>query len=145
MRAVLADGEPTVRSALRVLLTQDLDMQVVGEVDTVAALLGQVELHKPGLLVVAWNLVAANASAELPALRRASPGLLIVVLGLRPETRRVALAAGADGFISKVDAPEEAIRVLQMCQVGGHSMNAVGESQRTVRGAGPRKGRKGRA
>jgi DNA-binding NarL/FixJ family response regulator len=135
MRTILADGEPTVRSALRVLLTQDLDMQVVGEADTAEALLRQVRLHEPRLLVVAWNLVAANAGSALSGLRLASPGLRIVVLGLRPETRQVALAAGADGFISKVVAPEDVVRVLEGCHVK--------ESRPAAQGAGPSKRRSG--
>jgi DNA-binding NarL/FixJ family response regulator len=116
MRTVLADGEPTVRNALQDLLTQGLDMQVVGEADTALALTRQVQLHRPDLVIVAWNLVATHAESLLAGLRGSSPGLRIVVLGLRPETRHVALTAGADGFISKVDAPELVVRVLRGLQ-----------------------------
>jgi DNA-binding NarL/FixJ family response regulator len=113
MRTILADGEPSVRRALRVLLTQALDMQVVGEVGEAGALPPCVKEEQPDLLVVAWNLVAEGAPARFDALRRSSPGLSIVVLGLRPETRAAALAAGADGFVSKVDPPEEVVRALR--------------------------------
>lgn len=114
MRAVLADGEPTVRDALHTLLTQDLGVAVVGDADSAGALLREVESHKPDLVVVAWNLVAGEASARFVALRRSSPGLRIVVLGLRPETRQAALEAGADAFISKVDAADQVVRALRM-------------------------------
>ena len=114
MRAVLADGERTVRDALQTLLTQDLGMAVVGVADTAEALLRRVRSHKPDLVVVAWNLVAGDASATFAVLRRSSPDLRIVVLGLRPETRQVALGAGADGFISKVDAGDEVVHTLRL-------------------------------
>ena len=39
----------------------------------------------------------------------------IVVLGLRPELRQAALVAGADGYISMVDAPDVVARVLESC------------------------------
>jgi DNA-binding NarL/FixJ family response regulator len=110
MRAVLADGEPTVRDALHTLLTQDLGVAVVGDADSAGALLREVESHKPDLVVVAWNLVAGEASARFVALRRSSPGLRIV----RPETRQAALEAGADAFISKVDAADQVVRALRM-------------------------------
>lgn len=113
MRTVIADGEPTVRNALRDLVTQGLDMQVVGDADTALALQQQVQLHKPDLVIVAWNLVVTDAKSVLAGLRGSSPGLRIVVLGLRPETRHVALKAGADGFVSKVDAPELVVGVLR--------------------------------
>jgi DNA-binding NarL/FixJ family response regulator len=113
MRTVVADGEPTVRGALRTLMTQGLSMQVVGESDTAAALLSQVQLHRPELVIVAWDLIAAHSEASLAALRRSSGCLRIVVVGLRPETRAAALRAGADDYISMVDAPDVVVRVLQ--------------------------------
>jgi DNA-binding NarL/FixJ family response regulator len=118
MRTILADSELTVRRALRLLLTQDLGIEVVGEVDTLERLQRGVKQHQPDLLVVAWNLVAAQATATLAALRRSCPGLQIVVLGLRPESRAAALAAGADAFVSKVDAPDLVRRTLQ-ASLGG--------------------------
>jgi len=120
MRTILADGETTVRRALRLLLTQEFDIEVVGEVDTLERLQRGVKQHQPDLIVVAWNLVAAPAAATLAALRRSCPGLQIVVLGLRPESRAVALAAGADDFVSKVDAPDLVRRTLQ-ASLGGLS------------------------
>ena len=115
MRAVLADREPTVRSALRALTTQGLGMQVIGEAGDEAALHHQVQALRPNLVIVAWDLVHDHAEAALAALRGSSEGLRVVVLGLRPETRRQALSAGADAYISMVDAPDVVTRVLQAC------------------------------
>jgi DNA-binding NarL/FixJ family response regulator len=115
MRAVLAEGEPTVRNALRILTTQGLGMQVVGEADTSVALQRQVQSLRPDLVIVAWSLLVAHAKAELEALRSSSRGVRIVVLGPRPETCTDALTAGADAYISMVDAPDVVARVLQTC------------------------------
>ncbi|HEY5388362.1 MAG TPA: response regulator [Thermoleophilia bacterium] len=118
MRSILADSEPAVRRALRLLLTQDLDIEVVSEVDTPQLLQRRVNCQQPDLLVVDWGLVAAQATSALPALRRSCPGLRIVVLGLGPESRQAALAAGADAFLSKVDAPDLVRRTLQASLAG---------------------------
>lgn len=115
MRAVLAEREPTVRSALRALTTQGLGMQVIGEACDEAALQRQVEALRPDLVIVAWDLVGDHAEAALAALHGWSEGLRVVVLGLRPETRSRALTAGADAYISMVDAPDVVTRVLQAC------------------------------
>jgi DNA-binding NarL/FixJ family response regulator len=104
-RAVIADGEPTVRRALRDLSIQGLGMQVVGEAASGAVLETLVRRLQPDLVIVAWNLVAASAGALLDGLRRSCGGLRIVVLGLRPETRGEALATGADAYVCMVDAP----------------------------------------
>lgn len=120
MRTVLADREPAVRRALRVVLSQDADLDVVAEVDSLASLQHAVETSRPGLLVVDWDLLVATAADALAALRRVCPGLSVVVLGLRPESREAALAAGADVFVSKVDAPDVVRRTLQ-ASLGGQS------------------------
>jgi two-component system, NarL family, response regulator DesR len=112
MRTILAECEAAVRDALRVLLTQNLDMQVVGEADTVGALQRQVQEQRPDLLVVDWELVAAESAVTLAGMRRSCPGLRIVVLGVRPEVRAAALASGADAFICTVDAPDVVVRAL---------------------------------
>jgi len=114
MRTVLADGQPTVRDALRVLVTQGLGMNVVDEAGTLQALQRQVRAQRPDLAIVDWDMLSRSASV-LASLRACSPGLRIVVIGLRPEMRPAALAAGADEFVSKVDAPDVVVRVLQPC------------------------------
>jgi DNA-binding NarL/FixJ family response regulator len=113
-RTVLAEGQATVRDALRILVTQGLGMQVVGEAKTLQTLQRQVQAHRPDLAIVDWDLLARSASV-LAGLRACSPGLRIVVVGLRPGMRPAALAAGADGFISKVDAPRIVVGVLKPC------------------------------
>jgi DNA-binding NarL/FixJ family response regulator len=114
MRTILAEGQPAVRHALRELVTQGLGMRVVGEARTLQALQHQVCEHSPDLAIVDWELLAQSASA-LAGLRASSPGLRVIVVGLRPEMRSAALAAGADDFVSKVDAPAVVVAVLQSC------------------------------
>jgi len=102
-------------------MTHGLGMQVVGEARTLQTLQRQVQALRPDLAIVDWDLLAQSASV-LAGLRVWSPGLRVVVMGLRPEMRPAALAAGADGFFSKVDAPEVVVGVLQACP------KAIGET-----------------
>jgi DNA-binding NarL/FixJ family response regulator len=113
-RTVLAECQLQVRDALRDLVTQGLGMQVVGEAGTLQTLQFQVQAHRPDLVIAEWDLLAQSVSV-LAGLRASSPGLRVVVIGLRPEVRPAALAAGADGFFSKVDAPDVVVGVLQPC------------------------------
>lgn len=99
-------------------------MQVVAEADTALALESQVQVHRPELVIVAWDLVVTHAESVFAALRSSSGGLRIVVLGPRPDMRQVALTAGADGYLCMVDAPDVVARVLQsgeMNEPGGLS------------------------
>lgn len=113
MRVLLADGDPDVRGALRLLLTHDLGMQVVGEAADVSELPARVRDAEPDLLLLDWALTGAGASDAMVGLRALSSHPQIVVLSAHPETRPHALAAGADAFVSKADAPAQLVTTLR--------------------------------
>jgi DNA-binding NarL/FixJ family response regulator len=118
MRVVLADGDADVRWALRLLLTHDLNMQVVGEVaDAAADLWAQVQQTQPDLLVLDWGMLGARSGAVLERLRLLSPRLQVIAISERPEAGRQALAAGADAFVCKADAPEQMVNTLRAARV----------------------------
>jgi DNA-binding NarL/FixJ family response regulator len=123
MRTVVADSEPIVRGALRVLGAQGLGLRVVGEAGTPAALQREVEVQQPDLVIVAWNLLATPADAALDALRSAAKGLRVVVLGQRPDMREAAMRAGADSYLSKVDPPAVVLSVLR-CRLQNESFES---------------------
>ena len=120
-RAVLAHADPTVREALRDLIMQGLGMEVVGEAGDQATLRRQVRALRPDLVIVAWKLIAADAAAALCDLRGVQDEARVVVLGPRPDKRQAALAAGADAYISMVDAPDVVAATLKTQEPGGLS------------------------
>lgn len=127
MRIVLADDQINVRSALRLLLEQVLNHQVVGEADQIAGLLGLIEVVHPDLLMLDWELpnwstTSASGPGRRPnaidrdvirQLRTCQPQLKVVVLSGRPEARQAALMAGADAFVSKNDHPSQILEAIR--------------------------------
>jgi DNA-binding NarL/FixJ family response regulator len=104
MRVFVADNQPEVRSALRLLL-QDLDMQVVGEAANWATALAQTSGTQPDIVVVEWDMIPADTS--LAELRATCPAAIVIVLISHLDARhQAALSAGADSFISKGEAPD---------------------------------------
>ncbi|MDY7075830.1 MAG: response regulator [Chloroflexota bacterium] len=118
MRILLADNQPKVRFALRVLLERQPGLQVVGEVINAADLLTQAEATHSELVLLGWELPGLAAIGSLPALRRACPHLYVIALSGRPEARRAALAAGADAFVSKGDPPERLLAAIDFVGAG---------------------------
>jgi len=116
MRVFLADDQPRVRSALRLLLEQDPQLSVVGEAAAAEGLLAQVRAAHPDLLLLDWELPGLQAANPLlPALRALYPRLSVIALSGRPEARRAALAARADAFVSKGDPPERLLAAVNGC------------------------------
>ena len=124
MNVLIADDQPQVRSALRLLLGHEPGMTVVGEADDVERTLELAARQRPDLVLLDWELPGLPAAGPstnggqhlLLALRARCPGTKGVALSGRPEARQAALAAGADGFVSKGDPPEQLLAAMEDCR-----------------------------
>ena len=106
MRVILADDQAKVRSALRLLLQQQPDVEILGEAVDTTGLLDWVKAVCPDLILLDWELPGLTAAVLLPLLHDHCPDLRVVALSSRPEVRQAALDTGADAFGSKGDPPE---------------------------------------
>jgi len=132
MRILLADDQAKVRSALRLLVEQELGLNVVGEALEVEDLLAQVRADCPDLVLLDWELPDRRAGDPskapgpgsrqgrgkelLSSLRTLRPHLLVVALSSQPEARQSALAAGVNAFVSKGDPPEQLLTTIVDCR-----------------------------
>ena len=116
MRVLLADDQPQVRSAMRLLLEEEPGLSVVDEVVSAGDLLSRVEATYPDLILLDWELPGLRPGEMLPALHALDSVPVVVALSGRPEARRVALAAGADVFVSKGDPPEQLQTAIDQCR-----------------------------
>ena len=124
MRVLLADNQPKVRFALRVLLERQPGIEIVGEATNAADLLSQMKKTHPDVVLLSWDLPgpAANSplssllSSLIASLREIHPKLSVIALSGRPEVRRAALSAGANAFVSKADPPERLLTTIQRYQ-----------------------------
>ena len=122
MQVLLADDQPQVRSALRLVLEHEPEMQVVGEVTNAEALLTQTQATHPDLILLDWELPGQAMSNLLPLLRKGFPYLSVIALSGQLEARQNALEAGADAFVSKGDPPERLLEILQEIRNGGKTI-----------------------
>ncbi len=121
MRILLADHRSRVRFALRALLEQRPGVNVIGEAVDAGSLLTQAGVTCPDLVLLDWRL-RGLAMDSLPALRRVCPDVRVIALSGRPEERRLALDAGADAFVSKVDSPERLLATIDNYAGGIHNV-----------------------
>jgi two-component system response regulator DevR len=111
MRILIADHQAQVRFALRTLLGRQPGLEVVGEATTARELLAQVGMIRPDLVLLHWRLSEAGPDL-VQSLHQACPGLRVLVLSARPETRCDALASGADAFVCKMDPPDKLLEAV---------------------------------
>ncbi len=122
LQILLADDQPQVRSALRLILEHEPEMNVVGEVSHTKALLMLSKDIQPDLVLLDCELPGLTTTDLLPQLRLGCPHLAIVALSGHLEARQKSLQAGVDAFVSKGDPPEKLLAVLYTIKNGGNKI-----------------------
>jgi DNA-binding NarL/FixJ family response regulator len=121
MRILIADSQPKVRRALRVLLEERGQVHIVGEAGDAPNLLARIVSTAADLVLLDGSLSGLPMVELLSVLRRAWPEIRVIVLSPRPEVGPDALAAGADAFVSKSDPAEHLLAAIEECRRRGES------------------------
>ncbi|MFZ0548495.1 MAG: response regulator transcription factor [Candidatus Promineifilaceae bacterium] len=113
MRVLIADDQLRVRSALRLLLEQETDFEIVGEsADAIGILLAVAE-KTPDLLLLDWELPGLPITHLLRLLRYECPSLKVIAMSARPEVEQPVKEAGLQAFLSKNELPERVLAVIR--------------------------------
>jgi DNA-binding NarL/FixJ family response regulator len=130
MKILLADDKQEVRSALKLLLEHDKGMWAVeGEASNYEEVLEKLSSCCYDVILLDWELPGFYKEkkpehgkgrwVQMEKLNSLHPGVKIVAMSGRSESRSEALAAGVKGYISKGDPPEALLDTLR-------SLNGVG-------------------
>lgn len=111
MRVLLADDEPKVRSALRLILEQLKAVESVEEVNDAESLADRLQKTPPDLLLVDWELPGLHAGATFYEIRQHSP-IKVIALSGRCPAPQAALSYGADACLSKCESPDRLFAAL---------------------------------
>lgn len=123
-RVVVADSDPKVRSALRILLREEPCLELVGECSDLPRLVRQVRDLKPDLVLLDWELPGRPAAAMLLVQSSLEHSPKVIIFGARAESRDEVLAAGADAFVCKGDPPEALLSAFrQLTQDSGEEVS----------------------
>ena len=110
-RILLADPNPTLRSALALLLETRLDVQVVGQVSSMESLICEAAATQPDLIIIGLKLPGEPAKNRLEVLRCLAPRAHILLSSPQPE--RASLAEGTIAFLCQADPPEIILQTVQ--------------------------------
>ncbi len=114
MKILLADDNPEVRSALRLLLEQEPVQIVVMEVPDAHGLLEALIVNCPRVVLLDWELPGLHASNILLELQSHCPWIKVIALSSKFEARQQSLTAGVDAFVSKAEPPEKILSALSL-------------------------------
>ncbi len=117
---VLADDHAVVRSALKLMLDREPEIEVVAEAGDAESAARYTKGHRPDVLILDINMPGGSGLSAIPTIREQSPDTRIVVLTMQEETAfaREALQAGVLGYILKEAAGEELVKAVRMAAQG---------------------------
>lgn len=106
IRVLVADDHAVLRSGLKLLINSQADMQVVGEADSHSEALKKARELKPDVMTLDMTMPDGTAVGVIESACRELPSTKIVVLTMHddPAYFRVAMAAGAAGYVVKKSA-----------------------------------------
>ena len=112
MCILLADDNPEVRSALRLLLEQEPVFASIIEMSDSESLFAHLRENCPRAVLLDWELPGPNRNDFLNTLHSCCPEMKVIALSSKYEARQEALAAGVDAFVSKAEPPEQILSAL---------------------------------
>jgi DNA-binding NarL/FixJ family response regulator len=103
IRLLLVDDQPQVLRGLRMRLSLESDVVVVGEALNATAALSMTEQLQPDVIIMDVELPGMDGIAATEILRKSWPGTQVVMLSLHDDeaTQARARAAGASAFVPK--------------------------------------------
>ncbi len=117
VRVVVADDERMVRTALRVIIDAEPDLEVVGEATTGAEAVAVVRDRLPDVVLMDVRMPEIDgirATEQILATLAAPPRIVVVTTFENDSYVYDALRAGASGFLLKRAAAEELIQAVRL-------------------------------
>lgn len=119
-RVVLVDDHPGMRAGVRAVLEKTPDITVVGEASTGAQALAVLRSTVPDVVFLDIGLPDVDGISLLGDIQKASPGAKVVMLSCQTDEAsvRMAVDAGAAGYLTKFSGPHEIVDAVRMVQRG---------------------------
>jgi len=117
---MIVDDHAVVRAGLRLLISSEPDMDIVGEAADGVTAVTQAQALRPDVLVLDLVMPGLHGVQVIEQLSATAPEVRILVLTMFATDERVfpALRAGAYGYLLKESAPDELIRGIRDVAAG---------------------------
>ena len=115
IKIVLADDHQIVRHGLRSLLSQEPDMEVVGEADNGRAVVKLVQEKSPTVVIMDISMPDLNGIEATRQILNETPGIKVIALSMHSDSLFVLnmFKAGASGYLLKDCALEELVKAVR--------------------------------
>ncbi|MCL4371058.1 MAG: response regulator transcription factor [Chloroflexi bacterium] len=122
LRVLLVDDQVLFRKGLRSILSDWLEVQVVGEASDGSEAIAQAAALRPDIILMDVNMPTMNGIEAARRLRRRSPEVRLIMLTISEQDEHLfdAIKAGADGYLLK-DLRPEVLREMLLAVTRGEA------------------------
>ncbi len=113
MRIILADPHPKSLWALKMMLQEKPELEVLGEAVDAESLLAMALTLTPELILLDMELPGRAIEDLITDLHDCKNRPIVVSMSTKSEYGRMMLKAGADAFVSKSEQPDWLLETLQ--------------------------------
>jgi DNA-binding NarL/FixJ family response regulator len=143
-RVLIVDDHPIVRQGLTQLISQENDLEVVGEADDAETAIAAVSRLAPDVVIVDLMLRDSSGIELIKDIKATRPAARILVVSMHDEAvyAERALRAGSHGYIMKEEATNEVLSALRtvLADEVYVSKDVVSRMLRRIVGGGPSDG-----
>jgi two-component system, NarL family, response regulator NreC len=121
IRILIVDDHAVLRAGLHMLLDAEEDMLVVGEAPGVDQAVAQLAHQAPDVVLVDISMPEINGLEGLKSMREKAPDSKFLMLTMHNDESylRLALSAGASGYVLKQAANNELLSAIRVVSQGG--------------------------
>jgi two-component system, NarL family, response regulator NreC len=121
VRVLIVDDHAVVRAGLRMLLSADPDMDIVGEAGDGAQALRITRDLSPDVVLMDISMPDMNGIEATRRIKASYPGVAVLALTMHEDDQYFfeMLAAGASGYVPKRAAPNDLVAAIHAVKNGG--------------------------
>jgi two-component system, NarL family, response regulator NreC len=125
IRVIVVDDHAVVRSGLKLLLSGQDDIEVVGEAGDAKGAIFEARSAKPDVILLDVVMPGASGIDVTPQLLHEHPEAKVLILSMQDDPRyvREAFEAGAAGYVLKEAADSEVVAAVREVAGGGRYVN----------------------
>jgi two-component system, NarL family, invasion response regulator UvrY len=131
LKVLVADDFPLIRRGVRDLLVEGIQGVKIGEAGNFHEMLDLLRRKPWDVAVMDISMPGMNGLDALKQMKQEFPDLPVLVFSMHPEEQYAIrmFKAGADGYLTKVSAPEELVKAIKRVHQGGKYVSpSLGEA-----------------
>lgn len=127
INVLIADDHAVVRRGIRQIISEDPEINILGEASNSDEIMSQLYDHDWNVFVLDITMPGKNGLDVMIEVKRKRPEIKVLILSMHPEEEIAmrALKTGASGYLNKDSVPGELIKAIRKVHNGGKYISST--------------------